>query len=81
MAGHLAVRIGQPAVLGELLAGVTLGSFDLAVIGWFQATESDAAIDILARLGVIILLFEVGLESTIRDMLKVGLPSLLVASW
>jgi Kef-type K+ transport system membrane component KefB len=79
LAGHLAVRVGQPAVLGELLAGVVLGSADLAGIGWFHAIESDAAIDILARLGVIILLFEVGLESTIRDMLKVGLPSLLVA--
>jgi Na+:H+ antiporter len=79
VAGHLAVRIGQPAVLGELLAGATLGSLDLVGIGWFHAIESDAAIDMLARLGVIILLFEVGLESTIRDMLKVGLPSLLVA--
>ena len=79
LAGHLAVRIGQPAVLGELLAGVALGSLDLAGIGWFHTIESDAAIDVLARLGVVILLFEVGLESTIRDMLKVGLPSLMVA--
>jgi Kef-type K+ transport system membrane component KefB len=79
VAGHLAVRVGQPAVLGELVAGVTLGSFDLAGIGWFHAIEGDASVDILARLGVIILLFEVGLESTVRDMVKVGLPSLLVA--
>jgi Kef-type K+ transport system membrane component KefB len=79
LAGHVAVRIGQPAVLGELLAGVALGSLDLLGIGWFHAIESDAAIDILARLGVIILLFEVGLESTVRDMVKVGLPSLMVA--
>jgi Kef-type K+ transport system membrane component KefB len=79
LAGHLAVRLGQPAVLGELIAGVALGSFDLAGIGWFHAIETDASIDILARLGVIILLFEVGLESTVRDMLNVGLPSLLVA--
>src|SRR4030095_16916741 len=41
--------------------------------------ERDPTVDILARLGVVILLFEVGLESTVRDMLKVGLPSLLVA--
>jgi Kef-type K+ transport system membrane component KefB len=79
LAGHVAVRIGQPAVLGELLAGVALGSLDLIGIDWFHTIESDANIDILARLGVIILLFEVGLESTIRDMVKVGLPSLLVA--
>lgn len=79
LAGHLAVRVGQPAVLGELIAGVAIGSFDLAGIDWFHAIERDASVDILARLGVIILLFEVGLESTIRDMVKVGLPSLLVA--
>jgi len=79
LGGHLAVQIGQPAVLGELVAGVVLGSMDLAGIGWFRAVERDAAVDILARLGVLILLFEVGLESTVRDMLKVGLPSLLVA--
>jgi len=79
LAGHFAVRIGQPAVLGELVAGVLLGSLDLVGIGWFHAIEVDPMVDILARLGVIILLFEVGLESTVRDMLKVGLPSLLVA--
>jgi Kef-type K+ transport system membrane component KefB len=73
------VRVGQPAVLGELAAGVVLGSLDLAGLGWFHAIENDASIDILSRLGVIILLFEVGLESTVRDMLKVGVPSLVVA--
>jgi Kef-type K+ transport system membrane component KefB len=79
LAGHLAVRLGQPAVLGELVAGVALGSLDLAGIGWFHRIEADPAIDTLARLGVVILLFEVGLESTVRDMLKVGLSSALVA--
>jgi Kef-type K+ transport system membrane component KefB len=79
LAGHLAVRMGQPAVLGELVAGVVLGSLDLIGIGWFHPIEADPGVDILARLGVVILLFEVGLESTVRDMLKVGLPSVLVA--
>ena len=79
LAGHVAVRIGQPAVLGELIAGVVLGSADLFGLQWFHAFETDASIDILARIGVLILLFEVGLESTVRDMLKVGLPSLAVA--
>ena len=79
LGGHLAVRVGQPAVLGELVAGVVLGSLDLVGIGWFSGIEADPTVDILARLGVVILLFEVGLESTVRDMLKVGLPSLLVA--
>ncbi len=79
LGGHLAARVGQPAVLGELVAGVVLGSLDLAGISWFGSIERDPTVDILARLGVVILLFEVGLESTVRDMLKVGLPSLLVA--
>jgi Kef-type K+ transport system membrane component KefB len=79
LAGHLAARIGQPAVLGELLAGVVLGNVDLMGIDWFHRIEADPGVDILARLGVVILLFEVGLESTVRDMLKVGLPSVLVA--
>jgi len=73
LAGHLAVRIGQPSVLGELIAGVVLGSADLFGLPWFHAFETDASIDILARIGVLILLFEAGLESTVRDMLKVGL--------
>ena len=71
--------MGQPAVLGELLAGVLLGSLDLLGLNWFTGLEHDTTIQAIASLGVIILLFEVGLESTIRDMLKVGLPSLLVA--
>ena len=79
LGGHLAGRFGQPAVLGELVAGVVLGSLDLAGIGWFRAIETDATVETLARLGVVILLFEVGLESTVRDMLKVGLPSVFVA--
>jgi Kef-type K+ transport system membrane component KefB len=79
LGGHLAVTIGQPAVLGELVAGVVLGNLNLAGTSSFGSIESDPAVDALARLGVVILLFEVGLESTVRDMLKVGLPSLFVA--
>lgn len=79
LAGHVAARFGQPAVLGELAAGVLLGSVDLAGLTWFAPLQQEPTIQVLASLGVIILLFEVGLESTIRDMLKVGWPSLLVA--
>jgi len=80
LGGELATRLGQPPVLGELLAGVLLGNLNL--IG-FQAVEPlkhAAAIDMLASLGVIILLFEVGLESTVSQMLKVGLSSFAVAT-
>ncbi len=79
IAGHISVRLGQPAVLGELIAGVVLGNVTLAGIDAFHSIAENPTIDILARLGVVILLFEVGLESTVRDMFRVGLPSLLVA--
>lgn len=77
--GDLATRVGQPAVLGELVAGVLLGNMHLLGINWFHTMPSNPAVEVLAQLGVLILLFEVGLESTVRDMMKVGLPSLLVA--
>ena len=79
LGGDLATRAGQPAVLGELVAGVLLGNLHLLGIPWFRAMASNPGVDVLAQLGVLILLFAVGLESTVRDMLKVGLPSLLVA--
>ena len=78
LGGDLATRAGQPAVLGELVAGVLLGNLHLLGVPWFRAMVSNPSIDVLAQLGVLILLFGVGLESTVRDMLKVGLPSLLV---
>ncbi len=79
LGGDLAVRIGQPAVLGELVAGVLLGNLTLLGFSGLEYLKSDAAVDMLARLGVLILLFEVGLESTVAQMVKVGLSSLLVA--
>src|SRR5687767_5788025 len=78
-AGAVAHWFGQPAVLGELLAGVLLGNAVFMDAAWLAAIPRSPVIQTLAQLGVIILLFEVGLESTVRDMLKVGWPSLLVA--
>lgn len=78
--GHLAARAGQPPVLGELVGGVLLGNLPLAGIHGFAWLASDPAVDILARLGVVILLFQVGLESTVREMLEVGWPSFFVAT-
>lgn len=81
-------RLGQPAVLGELLGGVLLGNLILLNPSWnfFEPLRAHVmqenwavVIDSLARLGVIILLFEVGLESTVQGMMKVGASSLLVA--
>jgi Kef-type K+ transport system membrane component KefB len=77
--GHLGVLLGQPSVLGELCAGILLGNLGLLGFQGFEGIASDPFVDILARIGVVVLLFEVGLESTIRDILGVGLSSLLVA--
>jgi Kef-type K+ transport system membrane component KefB len=74
--GDLAARLRQPPVLGELLGGVLLGSINLP---FFVAMKTDVSVDMLARLGVLILLFEVGLDSTVRDVLRVGPAAVLVA--
>lgn len=79
LGADLAVRIRQPAVLGELVAGVIVGNLPLVGITSLGWIADDSAIDMLARVGVLILLFEVGLESSVRQMMKVGLSSLVVA--
>src|SRR5438067_8433860 len=77
---HLAVRLGQTAVLGELAAGVLLGNLALAGVSGLDYLKTDPSIDLLSRIGAILLLFQIGLESTVADMVKVGLSSVLVAS-
>lgn len=78
--GDLAARLGQPSVLGELVVGVIVGNLSLFGISALEPMRSDSSLDMLSRLGVIILLFEVGLESTVRQMMQVGFSSLMVAS-
>jgi Kef-type K+ transport system membrane component KefB len=78
--GHMAALVGQAPVLGELLAGVLVGNLSLMGISGLEFVGTNEAIDMLAQLGVIMLLFQVGLEATIAQMLKVGLSSLLVAT-
>jgi Kef-type K+ transport system membrane component KefB len=79
LGGELAARLGQPPVLGELVFGVLLGNLTLAGFGGFESIKADGSIEMLAQLGVLILLFEVGLESSVGAMLKVGLSSAAVA--
>ena len=78
--GHVAVRLGQPAVLGELIAGMVLGNLALVGVPGLAQITHDPMVDMIARLGVIILLFEVGLESTVGEMLRVGRTALSVAA-
>ncbi|HKP46824.1 MAG TPA: cation:proton antiporter [Pyrinomonadaceae bacterium] len=77
--GECFERLRQPAVLGELVAGIVIGN--LTLFGFENASwiKTDVVIGALAQLGVILLLFEVGLESNIGEMLEVGWSSFLVA--
>ncbi|HVF60048.1 MAG TPA: cation:proton antiporter [Thermoanaerobaculia bacterium] len=79
LGGELFERFGQPAVLGELVFGVVLGNLALLGIDDFEFLGTNGGLEVLAQLGVILLLFEVGLESDTREMLAVGWSSLLVA--
>ncbi len=80
LGGHVAARLSQPPVLGELAAGLIVGNLGLVGFSGFNYLKTDPAIDILAQLGVVLLLFQVGLESTVSQMLKVGFSSFLVAT-
>ncbi len=82
-------RMRLPAVLGELTAGVILGNLVLVNHGlnFFEpmreqvlTDHSAIIIDALARLGIIVLLFEVGLESSVKDMRRIGFLSFIVAT-
>jgi len=79
LGGEVATRLGQAAVLGELVAGVALGNLDLFGVHWFESLGTDSGIDLFARVGVLILLFEVGLESTVAQMRRVGVTAMSVA--
>lgn len=80
LGGELFVRIGQPAVLGELVIGIVVGNLALAGYHGLDFIAHDPSIEVLAELGVILLLFQVGLESDLTESMKVGASSLLVAA-
>lgn len=74
-------KLGQPAVLGELLVGMLLGNLMLLNINipLIEEIKHDDIIKFLAELGVVILLFQIGLESKIKDMGRVGFRAFAVA--
>lgn len=72
--GEIAERLRQPAVLGELILGVVVGP---SVLGWIRPA---AVLDALAQLGAILLLVEVGLETDLAGVLRVGKSALKVSS-
>jgi Kef-type K+ transport system membrane component KefB len=70
---EVATFLQAPSVMGELLAGLLLGP---SFLGWVQPTQM---IKILAEIGIILLLFEVGLETDVTRLMKAGPQALLVA--
>jgi len=72
--GELAERIGQPAVIGELLAGVLLGP---SVVGFVD--PSLPSLHLIAEIGVVLLLFGIGLETDLKRLLSVGPAAFTVA--
>lgn len=77
--GEVAVRLNQPSVLGELCVGIVLGNLGMVGVHVFDGAAQLVPIEFLAEFGVVLLLFEVGLESTLTEMRAVAPTSGLVA--
>ncbi len=73
-------KVGQPAVLGELVMGVILGNLVLIGLPTFEPVKHNEIIGFLAELGVVLLLFQIGLESKLEEMQKVGVRAFMVAT-
>ncbi|MRI59008.1 MAG: sodium:proton antiporter, partial [Epsilonproteobacteria bacterium] len=71
--GEIFRKLSLPSVLGELLAGIILGP---SVLGWVEPNE---VLRLLAEIGIILLLFEVGFETDIKRMMQAGWMSAFVA--
>ncbi|MBI1422121.1 MAG: cation:proton antiporter [Gammaproteobacteria bacterium] len=70
---EIAIRLKAPSVIGELVAGVILGP---SLFGWLEPNE---VLRLLAEIGIILLLFEVGLETDVKRLVDAGRKSFIVA--
>jgi Kef-type K+ transport system membrane component KefB len=75
IAAELAERLGVPAVVGEIVAGIVVGPSVLGLVG-----RGDDVLRTLGEIGVILLLLEVGMEMDLAELGRVGRASLLVAT-
>ncbi len=71
--GEICVRLKMPAIIGELMAGVLLGNYVLGIID-----HSNQVLMSIAEIGVIFLMFHVGLEIRVKDLFAVGRTAVLV---
>lgn len=75
LSGYLSVRLGQPSVLGELIAGIILGPTLLNMLHWpiFEGDEVlGESLTLMAEIGVILLMFLAGLELELSELLRSG---------
>ncbi len=81
-AGYLSYKLGQPAVMGEVLAGLLLGPSLLNFLNWpvFTDTHLDVTISQLAEVGVLLLLFLAGLELHLTELIKAGKGAVVTGS-
>lgn len=80
LGGAIVKHFGQPPVLGELLIGILLGNLALTGITGLEPLKNCVSLHVLADIGAILLLFEVGVESDLIQLLSVGRSSILVAA-
>ncbi len=80
MFSPLAQKLGFPAVLGELLLGVLLGNLVLLGFSAFESIKHDPAVAFIAELGVVVLLLQIGLETRLAELIKVGPRALAVGT-
>jgi Kef-type K+ transport system membrane component KefB len=73
VAAEIAERLGVPAIVGEIVAGISVGPSVLGIL------EPNKVLEVLGELGVVLLLLEVGLELSIGDLRAVGRSSLTIA--
>jgi len=80
LGGELLGRLRQPPVLGELMMGVVLGNLSLFGVTALEPLRNSEMLRVVAEIGAILLLFEVGVESDLVQLLAVGWSSLVVAT-
>jgi Kef-type K+ transport system membrane component KefB len=79
LGGALFERFALPAVLGELMAGIVIGNLGLIGFHGLDVLRTQPVVEAFAEIGVLFLLFQVGLESDLARMAAVGGSATLVA--
>jgi len=77
--GELFARLRQPPALGELIVGVLLGGSVLGVIPTAPTDPLTPVLQLLATVGVVVLLFEIGVATELRTLMRVGPAAAAVA--